>query len=310
MIRCGGTSYGSKLGSGQWRGGAESSFSHSSSVRGHWRVSNPSGWALGASGLPVVVMNPRQVRDFAKATGKLAKTDGIDAQVLAHFGEAVQPGPRLLPDPEAQGLEALVRRRYQLVAMQTTEKNRLSRALPAVRGSLKGHIAWLERKIQETDKELGHKVRQSPLWREKEKLLRKVPGVGPVVARTLIAELPELGKLNRREIASLVGVAPMNPAHGMNRDSGLFRDKRKVWGGRASVRRILYMGALAATRSNPIIKAFYQRLRSEGKPAKVALVACMRKLLTILNAIISRHRDIKNETDWNCPVPEVLKEVQ
>lgn len=239
--------------------------------------------ALAAAGLPVVVVNPRQVRDFAKATGKLAKTDRIDAQLLALFAERVRPDPRPLPDPQARALEALLTRRRQVVEMLTAEKNRLHRVLPKVRPGLEAHITWLERQVEELDDDLGRTLRESPLWREKEDLLRGVPGVGPVLTLTLLAELPELGTLDRREVAALVGVAPLN------RDSGTLRGKRTVWGGRAPVRAALYMATLVATRFNPVIQAFYQRLCAAGKAKKVALTACMRKLLTILNAIL-KHR--------------------
>ncbi len=241
--------------------------------------------ALAEADLPVVVVNPRQVRDFARATGKLAKTDSLDAQVLAQFAEAVHPLPRPLPDREAQALQALLARRRQVVGMLTAEKNRLGTALPPVQDRIQTHIAWLERELAELGKELGDTIRQSPLWREKDALLRSVPGVGKVVSLTLLAQLPELGTLNRRQIAALAGVAPFN------RDSGTFRGKRKVWGGRASVRAALYMAALVATRCNPAIRPFYLRLQAAGKVNKVALTACMRKLLGILNALL-KHGDL------------------
>jgi len=246
--------------------------------------------ALGAAGLPVVVVNPRQVRDFAKATGKLAKTDSLDAGVLALFAERVRPEVRPLADAEAQALGALLARRRQLIAMLVAEKNRFSRALPPVRPGIQEHIVWLQEKLNGLDSELGAAVRKSPLWRERENLLRSVPGIGPVLTVTLLAELPELGTLDRKQIASLVGVAPLN------RDSGLLRGKRTTWGGRTAVRTALYMGALVATRFNPVIRASYQRLCAAGKPKKVALVACMRKLITILNAML------KHKTSWN-PLP-------
>ena len=242
--------------------------------------------ALGAAGIPVAIVNPRQVRDFAKATGKLAKTDVLDAQVLALFAQRVQPTPRPLAETQAQEMAALVARRRQLVEMLVAERQRLGRAMPRVRPSLKRHIAWLERTLQELDGDLGRMVHNSPLWQAQEDLLRSVPGVGPNLTLTLLADLPELGALDRRQIAALVGVAPMN------RDSGAFRGKRTVWGGRASVRAALYMATLVATRFNSVIKAFYQRLLAAGKPKKVALTACMRKLLTILNAMI------KQRTPW------------
>ena len=250
--------------------------------------------ALGAEGLPVVVVNPRQVREFARATGKLAKTDALDAQVLAHFAEALRPKPRPLPDEQTRLLKARVRRRRQLQAMLTAEKNRLRTAPEALRPRMEAHIAWLEAELQELDGDLGAQLRQSPLWREKEQLLRSVPGVGPVLAATLLAELPELGELNRRQIASRVGVAPLN------RDSGQRRGQRTTWGGRSGVRCALYMATLVATRHNPVIRAFYHRLREAGKPKRVALVACMRKLLVILNAMLKRGHP------WRPPCPSPL----
>lgn len=235
--------------------------------------------ALATAGLPVVVANPRQVRDFAKATGQLAKTDALDAQVLALFAERVRPASRPLPDDATQALDALLTRRRQLVEMLTAERNRLLIARPAVRRDLQQHIRYLERRLHEADDDLHTAVKTSPLWRVKDDLLQTVPGVGRVVSLTLLAELPELGRLSHKEIAALVGVAPLN------RDSGTLRGKRLVYGGRAPVRAALYMAALVASKCNPVIRAFYQRLRAAGKPAKVALTACMRKLLTILNAM-------------------------
>jgi transposase len=240
--------------------------------------------ARAAADLPVVVVNPRQVRDFAKATGQLAKTDRIDAAVLALFAERVRPAVRPLPNAEARALEALLTRRRQLLEMLHAERNRLGqvsgRGQRPVAKSLKAHIAYLERELRTTDTALGATVRESPVWREKDDLLRSVPGVGPVLALTLLAELPELGRLSRREIAKLVGVAPLS------RDSGTLRGRRFVQGGRASVRAVLYMGALVASRRNPVIAAFYRRLVAAGKPKQLALVACMRKLLTMLNAMV------------------------
>ncbi len=251
---------------------------------GGWEVSLAGMLALG--GVPVAVVNPRQVRDFARATGKLAKTDAIDARILALFAERMRPEPRPLPDEAAQALGALVARRRQLLEMLTAERNRLGAAPKALRKGIQEHIAWLNQSLAEVDKDLGDTVRQSPLWREKEDLLRSVPGVGPVLSLTLLAELPELGSLSHKEIAALVGVAPLN------RDSGTLRGRRTIWGGRAPVRAVLYMAALVATRHNLVIRAFYQRLLAAGKAKKVALVACMHKLLTILNAIL------KNRTPW------------
>jgi transposase len=243
--------------------------------------------ALVLAGVPVVVVNPRQVRDFAKATGQLAKTDAIDAQVLARFAEAIRPQPRPLPDEQAQALAALVTRRQQLIDMLVAEKNRLASARPTIRKNLRAHIAWLERALQQADTDLADAIRQSPVWREKDELLRTVPGIGPVVTTTLLAHLPELGTLTHKQIAALVGVAPLN------RDSGTLRGRRTVWGGRAHVRTTLYMAAIVAARFNPVIRAFYQRLRTAGKAKKVALVACMRKLLTIINAML------KHRTPWS-----------
>jgi transposase len=243
--------------------------------------------ALGTAGLPVVVANPRQVRDFAKATGQLAKTDALDAQVLALFAERVRPVPRPLPDAAAQALDAQLTRRRQLVEMLTAERNRLLVARPGVRRDLQQHIHYLERRLRQADDDLHTAVKASPLWRVKDDLLQSVPGVGRVVSLTLLAELPELGRLSHKEIAALVGVAPLN------RDSGILRGKRVVYGGRAPVRAALYMAALVASKCNPVIRAFYQRLRAAGKPAKVALTACMRKLLTILNAMA------RSGTPWN-----------
>ncbi len=240
--------------------------------------------ALVAATLPVVVVNPRQVRDFARATGQLAKTDRIDADVLALFAERVRPAVRALPDADAQELEALLARRRQLLEMLQAERNRLGqvfgRGKQPVKKSLKAHIAFLERELRMADSDLGDMVRHSPAWRERDDLLQSVPGVGKVLSFTLLADLPELGQLSRREIAKLVGVAPLS------RDSGTLRGRRFVHGGRATVRAVLYMAALVATRRNPVIRAFYTRLLAIGKPKKLALVACMRKLLTILNTIV------------------------
>ena len=239
--------------------------------------------ALAAAALPVVVVNPRQVRNFARATGTLAKTDALDAEALAHFAEAVRPDVRPLRDAETQVLNSLVARRQQVVTMLVSEKNRLGAAISAVRPRIEAHIAWLEQELEDLDGGLRQTLRQSPVWREKDDLLRSVPGVGQQLSLTLLAHLPELGTLNRRQIASLVGVAPFN------RDSGKLRGKRAVWGGRSRVRAALYMGALVGSRHNPVIRDFYQRLLVAGKPKKVALVACMRKLLVILNAMLKHH---------------------
>lgn len=240
--------------------------------------------ALAAAQLPVVVVNPRQVRDFAKATGQFAKTDRIDARLLALFGERVRPPVRALPDEQTRALEGVLTRRRQLLEMRTAERNRLAQLLGhgqrPVKQSLKKHIAYLDRELAMTDTEVGRMIRESPVWRERDDLLQSVPGIGAVVARTLLAELPELGQLNRRKIAKLVGVAPLN------RDSGTWRGHRTIHSGRAPVRAAVYMAALVATRCNPVIKAFYHRLLAAGKPKKVALVACIRKLLTILNHML------------------------
>ncbi len=240
--------------------------------------------ALVAAGLPVVVANPRQVRDFARSTGQLAKTDRLDADILAAFADRVRPAVRPLPDAEAQELDALLTRRRQLLEMLGAERNRLGQIFGKgkrpVTKSLRAHIAYLERELKSTDHDLSDLVRATPAWREREDLLRSVPGVGPVLSRTLLADLPELGRLSRREIAKLVGVAPLS------RDSGILRGRRFVQGGRASVRAVLYMGALVGIKRNVILHAFYHRLVTAGKPKKLALVACMRKLLTILNTIV------------------------
>jgi transposase len=242
--------------------------------------------ALAAARLPVVVINPRQVRDFAKATGRLAKTDVLDAQVLAHFAEAVRPEPRPLADEATQRLAALLERRSQLVAMLTAEKNRRQQALDSVRPLIEAHITWLEQALDQLTRDLDQTLHASPVWRERDELLRSVPGVGPILALTLLADLPELGTLAHKQLAALVGVAPLN------RDSGSSRGKRLIWGGRARVRSALYMSTLSAVRFNPVLRAFWTRLREQGKPPKVALVACMHKLLTILNAMLKR------QTPW------------
>ena len=237
--------------------------------------------ALAAALLPVVVVvNPRQVRDFAKATGTLAKTDTLDAGVLAHFADAVRPEVRPLKDAETQVLNSLTARRHQVMTMLVSEKNRLGTAIGAVSPRIEAHTAWLEQELSDLDKGLRQTLRRSPVWREKDDLLRTVPGVGEQLSLTLLANLPELGTLNRRQIAALVGLAPYN------RDSGTPRGKRAVWGGRSRVRAVLYMGALVASRHNPAIRDFYQRLLAAGKPKKVALVASMRKLLVILNGML------------------------
>jgi transposase len=239
--------------------------------------------ALATAGLPLAVVNPRQVRDFARAVGQLAKTDALDAldaQVLAHFAHVIHPTPRPLPDAQAQELAALMARRRQLMGMQTAERQRLDTALPAVQARIRRHLAWRQEELADLDHTLGERVQASPLWRERENLLRSVPGIGPTTALTLLAELPELGQLDRKAIAALVGVAPLSC------ESGAWRGRRIIWGGRSRVRTALYMATLVASRHNPPIAAFYERLCAAGKPKKVALTACMHKLLTILNAIV------------------------
>jgi transposase len=245
--------------------------------------------ALAAAGLAVAVVNPRQVRDFAKATGRLAKTDALDAEVLARYAEAIRPTPKALPDEEIRTLQGILARRRQLVDMLTAENNRQPTASKQVAKRIAAHIKWLEKELSRTDGDLDEAIKESPALAENEALLRSVPGVGPVLARTLLAEVPELGALTHKRLAALVGVAPLN------RDSGTFRGRRGVWGGRAKVRAALYMGALVAARRNPVVRAFYERLLAAGKPKKVALVACMRKLLSILNAVV------KHRTPWRSP---------
>jgi transposase len=245
--------------------------------------------ALVAAGIPVAVVNPRQVRRFAQAVGQLAKTDALDAQLLARFADVVRPDPRPVPDAQAQQLSALLARRQQLVAMLTAERQRFPMAVPAVQVRIRSHIHWLEAELAAVDGQLQTAVQGSPAWREREDLLRSVPGIGPTTALTLLAELPELGTLDRTAIAALVGVAPLAC------DTGTLRGRRIVWGGRARVRSALYMATLVATRHNPVIRAFYTKLCTAGKPKKVALVACMHKLLLILNAIL------RQGSPWSVP---------
>ena len=247
--------------------------------------------ALAAAGLALAVVNPRQVRAFAQAVGQLAKTDALDAQLLARFAEQVRPTPRPLPTAAAQELAARVARRSQLVAMLVAEQQRRGTALPALRPSIEAHLRWLQGERAALDRELAQTLRQSPVWRAREDLLRSVPGIGPVLATTLIAELPELGQLNRKAIAALVGVAPLNC------DSGRWKGRRHIWGGRARVRAALYMGALVGVRHNPVLRPFYERLLAAGKPKKVALTACMHKLLGIVNALL------RQGTPWRAPTP-------
>jgi transposase len=250
--------------------------------------------AIAAAGLPAMAVNPRNVRDFAKSLGVLAKTDAIDAHVLALFADRIRPAWRPLPDEDTQALEALLVRRRQVVEMITAEKNRLG-ATPSrrVKKDILEHIKWLQRQLHITDYDLDQTIKNTPVWKQKVDLLNSVPGVGRVMIATVLSQLPELGTLDRKQIAALVGVAPFN------RDSGTLRGRRSIWGGRAAVRGVLYMSALAATRFNPIIRSFYERLRKGGKLPKVALVACMRKLLTILNAML------KDRTPWTHAISEV-----
>lgn len=243
--------------------------------------------ALAEAGLPVVVVNPRHARDVAKATGRLAKTDTPDARGLAHVAEAVRPTPRPLPEAQAQALSALLARRRQVVQRLTAERRRLQTAPQPIRADIQAHITWLTRRLARTDADVGAAIHARPLWRATDEILQSTPGVGPILSRMLVAEGPALGVLNRQEIAALSGVAPLN------RDRGTVRGKRAVWGGRAHVRAVLYMSTLAAVRHNPVLKAFYERLRAVGKAPKVALTACMRKLLTILNAML------KHRTPWH-----------
>jgi len=245
--------------------------------------------ALVSAGMPLAVVNPRQIRDFARATGQLAKTDALDAKAIARFAEAVRPEPRPVPDAQARALGELVARRRQIIAMMTAERNR-RRQLSSQRliKSVDRLLAVLQKELGDLEQEVGEGIRGTPAWRERDELLRSVPGIGDAVARTLIADLPELGHLDRKQIAALVGLAPLN------RDSGKWRGKRTTWGGRAKVRSALYMAALVASRHNPVLKAFYQRLLSFGKPKKLALTAVMRKLLTILNAMVRDNKRWQN----------------
>lgn len=242
------------------------------------------------AGIPVAVVNPKRVRDFARSTGLLAKTDKLDAHVLAHFAAAVRPAVRPLHSEEEERLAALVSRRRQLLEMLTMEKNRLSNSHATVHTRIQTHISWLIDEQKTVETEIDQFIQGTPLWKEKDELLRSVPGVGNATSMTILAELPELGTINRQEIAALVGVAPVN------KDSGIKSGKRRVFGGRATVRSVLYMAALSAARFNSTIKIFYNRLIRAGKPFKVAITACMRKLLTILNAII------RQQQPWKEPV--------
>lgn len=289
----------------------------------HWQVTNdasgidiltkrlvalrPAGVVMEATGgieMPVAValyevniiaalVNPRQVRDFARSLGILAKTDKLDAKIIAKFAEATKPKPRPLPDTSALELKALVTRRRQLMEMLTMEKNRLHAAMPQLRARIQINVEWLLKQIEEVDNDTSALIQASPLWYAKDNLLQSVPGIGPVISKAILAELPELGQLNSKQVAALVGVAPFN------RDSGNLRGRRSIWGGRAHLRKMIYMGTLVATRHNPVIKPFYQRLVDAGKAKKVALVACMRKLIVILNAMV------KHGTLWMYPESEI-----
>lgn len=243
--------------------------------------------ALSSAGLPLAVVNPRQIRDFARSTGRLAKTDALDAAAIAHFAEAIQPEPRALPDDRSRELGELVARRRQVIDMMVAENHR-ARELrnPRLRKRIARHVAALQKELAEIEKDLDDSIRGTPIWRERDDLLRSVPGIGNATARTLLADLPELGSLDRKQIAALAGLAPFN------RDSGKLRGRRMIRGGRAPVRCALYMATVVASRCNPTIATFYKRLRAAGKPGKVAIIACMRKLLTILNAII------RDRTPW------------
>ena len=243
--------------------------------------------ALIGAEISVVMVNPRQVRDFAKATGQLAKTDRIDAAVLAHYAEAIRPKPRPLPDQLTLELRALTVRRRQIIDMIVAEKNHLATASKGIKKRITAHITYLEQELDRADQDLDRFIQKNPIWKDNQEILCSTPSIGPVSSRTLVAELPELGSLGRKQISALVGVAPFP------RDSGTLKGRRTIWGGRASVRGALFMATLSATRFNSVIRDFYKRLKAKGKPAKVALVACMHKLLTILNAMI------KNKTRWS-----------
>ena len=242
--------------------------------------------ALAAALFRVGVVNPRQVRDFAKAKGILAKTDRIDARVIAQFGIAIDPQVSPLPDEDTRALQGLLARRSQLVAMRTQELNRVQQAASSVRPQIKDHISWLNEAIRRCDIDTTAKLRSSPAWKAKDDLLQSMPGIGAINSRMMLACLPELGRLNRQKISALVGVAPFNC------DSGMFKGQRRIWGGRSQVREALYMAALTAKRWNPVIRTLYERLTARGKPHKVAMVACMRKMLVILNTMA------KNNAPW------------
>ncbi|WWX25002.1 IS110 family transposase [Candidatus Dehalogenimonas loeffleri] len=251
-------------------------------------------YELSARGFSVAVVNPRHIRDFARSTGLLAKTDGLDARVIARFAATIKPSPRILPDEDTQKLAAIMARRRQVVAMLTAEKNRLGQANHTVKERIKQHISWLEQELDDINKESGSMIESNTEWKEKSDIMQSVPGVGPNLSLTLLSDMPELGNLNRKEIAALCGLAPFN------RDSGQRRGQRSIWGGRSSVRAAIYMAAFSAVRWNPLLREFYQRLVDSGKRRKVALVACMRKLLCILNAML------KNRTVWNAQIMHPL----
>jgi transposase len=240
---------------------------------------------LDEAGLPAAPVNPRQIRDFARSTGKLAKTDILDARAIAHFGAAIKPEPR--PVPDTQELKTAQARRTQIIEMITAENNRLRGMPKDVKQRIKAHIVWLQNELADTDRNIMQLIKNEPDWQEKDRLLQSVPGVGPTLSATIIGSLPEIGTLNRRQIAALVGVAPLN------RDSGRYHGRRSIWGGRGRVRTVLYMATLVATRFNPVIRRFYDRLCAAGKSKKVALTACMRKLITILNSML------KHQTSWS-----------
>jgi transposase len=244
--------------------------------------------ALAEAQLPVALVNPQAVRKFAGAAGKLAKTDKIDAQVLAHFAEALRPEPRPLPNQEQKLLKAALQRRLQVVKMIGQEKSRLEKTfIPSLRQDILAHLSWLNQRLEQLDRDLNDQIRKSPLWRERDRLLQSIPGVGPTVSRAVMAQLPEVGTLSGKKAVALVGVAPYN------RDSGRFRGKRMIRGGRSHLRHMLYMAAVVAARFNPVIRTFYQRLLAAGKPKKLALTACMRKLVLIINSMV------KNNQPWN-----------
>jgi transposase len=249
---------------------------------------------LQSRGFPAAVVNPRHIRDFARSVGILAKTDILDAKVIARYAATVQPTTRALPTEETKRLAGIMMRRRQIVAMRTAEKNRLHQADPAVKERIKVHITWLEQELNDLNKELKQMIESNPEWKEKSEIIQSVPGVGPNLAITILSDFPELGRLNRKQTAALSGVAPFN------RDSGTMRGKRSIWGGRGVVRTAAYMSTISAIRFNPLLKPFYKRLIEAGKLRKVAMVACMRKLLCILNAML------KNHTTWDCKVHQLI----